>query len=122
MSPQTRRTLQIDDPVAGDACHMAQLGSPEGASGRLRDIALHEIHSNPSQPRKRFDDASLATLADSIAERGVLQPIVVQPRPSGGFELIAGERRWRASQVAAGRRSRRSWRTPSSARSRSSWR
>lgn len=100
MSPQTRRTLRIDDPVAGDACHMAPLGSGQGASGRLRDIELDEIHPNPSQPRKRFDETSLAALADSIRERGVLQPIIVQPRPGDGFELIAGERRWRASQIA----------------------
>ena len=57
MSPQVRRALRIDDPVAGDACHVAQLGSPDGSSGRLCDIALNEIHPNPSQPRKRFDDA-----------------------------------------------------------------
>ena len=62
MSPQTRRTLRIDDPVAGDTCDMAQPGSPESASGRLRDIAPHDIHPNPSQPRKRFEDASLAAL------------------------------------------------------------
>ncbi len=100
MSPQTRRTLRIDDPVAGDACHMAQLDRAERADARLRDIALQDIHPNPCQPRKRFDDASLAALADSIRERGVLQPIIVQVRPEGGFELIAGERRWRASKLA----------------------
>jgi len=100
MSPQTRRKLRIDDPVAGDACHMAQLGSRERTDGRLRDIALQDIHPNPSQPRKRFADASLAALADSIRERGVLEPIIVQVRPEGGFELIAGERRWRASKLA----------------------
>ena len=100
MSPQARRTLRIDDPVAGDACHMARSGSPENVSGRLRDVALKDIHPNPAQPRKHFDDTSLAALADSIRERGVLQPIIVQPRPAGGYELIAGERRWRASQLA----------------------
>jgi ParB family chromosome partitioning protein len=100
MSPQTRRTLRIDDPVAGDACHTARPGSPETASGRLRDVALQDIRPNPAQPRKHFDDESLAALVDSIRERGVLQPIIVQPRSAGGYELIAGERRWRASQVA----------------------
>jgi ParB family chromosome partitioning protein len=100
MTPHTRRTLRIDDPVAGDACHMARTGSPESASRRLRDIALQAIHPNPAQPRKRFDDESLAALADSIRERGLLQPIIVQPRPAGGYELIAGERRWRASKIA----------------------
>jgi ParB family transcriptional regulator, chromosome partitioning protein len=100
MSPQARRSLPIDDPVAGDACHMAQLRSPDASSGRLRDIALDEIHPNLSQPRKRFDRSSLAALADSITERGVLQPIIVQPRTAGGYELVAGERRWRASRIA----------------------
>lgn len=100
MSPQTRRTLRIDDPVAGDACHMARPGSAENVSGRLRDIALQDIHPNPAQPRKHFDDESLAALAESIRERGVLQPIIVQPRSAGGYELIAGERRWRASKIA----------------------
>jgi ParB family chromosome partitioning protein len=100
MSPQTRRALRIDDPVAGsNPCHVAQLSSGESPSGRLHDIALHDIHANPSQPRRHFDDRSLAALADSIRERGVLQPIIVQPRPDGGYELIAGERCWRASQI-----------------------
>jgi ParB/RepB/Spo0J family partition protein len=101
MSPQQRRALRIDDPVAGsDLCHVAPLSSGESPSGRLHDIAIQDIHANPSQPRKHFDDGSLAALADSIRERGVLQPIIVQPRPDGGYELIAGERRWRASQIA----------------------
>jgi ParB family transcriptional regulator, chromosome partitioning protein len=100
MSPQTRRTLRIDDPVAGDACHMARPGLPESLSGRLRDIAIQDVYPNPAQPRKHFDDESLAALADSIRERGVIQPIIVQPRPGRGFELIAGERRWRASKIA----------------------
>jgi ParB family transcriptional regulator, chromosome partitioning protein len=100
MSPQARRALRIDDPVAGEVCHVAQLGSPDGASGWLRDIPLDEVHPNPRQPRKRFDEASLASLADSIRERGVLQPIIVQSQPEGGYQLIAGERRWRASQTA----------------------
>jgi ParB family chromosome partitioning protein len=79
---------------------MAQVGLPDGANGRLVDISLDQTHPNPSQPRKQFDETSLAALADSIHERGVLQPIIVQPRPAGGFELIAGERRWRASRIA----------------------
>ncbi|MGH2868289.1 MAG: ParB/RepB/Spo0J family partition protein, partial [Solirubrobacteraceae bacterium] len=61
---------------------------------------LDEIHPNAEQPRKRFDEASLNALADSIRERGVLQPIIVQPRNPRGYQLIAGERRWRASRIA----------------------
>lgn len=92
-----KRALRIDDPVAGaDLCHTAQ----PSANGRLRDIDLDDIHPNPAQPRKHFDDASLAGLADSIRERGVLQPIIVQPSTGRGYELIAGERRWRASRIA----------------------
>jgi ParB family chromosome partitioning protein len=101
MSPQARQALRIDDPVAGsDPCHVAHGRWEQSANGRLRDIAVDDVHPNPSQPRKRFDDVSLAALADSIRERGVLQPIIVQPRPAGGYELIAGERRWRASRIA----------------------
>jgi len=101
MSPSTRRSLTIDDPVAGvAACHVARPAADSGTDGRLREIALEEIHPNADQPRKRFDKASLNALADSIRERGVLQPILVHPRLGGGYELIAGERRWRASQLA----------------------
>jgi len=70
------------------------------SAGRLREIALDEIHPNAEQPRKRFDEASLNALADSIRDRGVLQPIIVQPRDRGGYQVIAGERRWRASKIA----------------------
>ncbi len=91
MSPQTRRALRINDPVAdGDACHVAQVASQNEQSGRLRDVAVQDIHANPSQPRKHFDDTSLTALADSIRERAVLQPIIIQPRPAGAYELVAG--------------------------------
>jgi ParB family chromosome partitioning protein len=66
----------------------------------LRRLPVAKIHPNPGQPRKRFNDASLASLADSIRDRGVLQPIIVRPRSAGGYELVAGERRWRAAQLA----------------------
>jgi ParB family transcriptional regulator, chromosome partitioning protein len=65
----------------------------------LQDIPLSSIRPNPQQPREHFDEESLAALAESIREVGVLQPVLV--RPGGdGFELIAGERRWRAAQMA----------------------
>ena len=54
---------------------------------------------NPAQPRKRFDESALAALADSIRERGVLQPVIVRP-VDDGYELVAGERRWRAAEIA----------------------
>jgi ParB family chromosome partitioning protein len=72
------------------------------ASGdELRDLKVAEVHPNPNQPRKRFDDDALQALADSLGERGVLQPVLVRPSPAGtGFELVAGERRWRAARLA----------------------
>lgn len=61
---------------------------------------IEELFPNRKQPRRHFDDEALAELAASIAEHGVLEPILVRPRSKGGFEIIAGERRWRASQKA----------------------
>ena len=66
----------------------------------LLEIPVDEIHANPRQPRKRFDHESTAGLADSIRAQGVITPLLVRPRPAGGFELIAGERRWRAAREA----------------------
>jgi ParB family chromosome partitioning protein len=66
----------------------------------LREVAVELIRPNPSQPRKRFDEAGLTALAESLAERGVLQPVLVRPRPGGSYELVAGERRWRAARLA----------------------
>jgi len=58
------------------------------------------IHPNPRQPRRRFDGEATSGLADSIRAQGVVQPVLVRPRPAGGYELIAGERRWRAAREA----------------------
>jgi ParB family chromosome partitioning protein len=66
----------------------------------LAQIPVDEIHANPRQPRKRFDHESTAGLADSIRAQGVITPLLVRPRPAGGYELIAGERRWRAAREA----------------------
>jgi ParB family transcriptional regulator, chromosome partitioning protein len=66
----------------------------------LRELPLDLISPNPRQPRADIDEAALAALADSLRERGVLQPVLVRPVPGGTYELIAGERRWRAAQLA----------------------
>lgn len=63
-------------------------------------LRLFDIEPNRSQPRKQFDDASLTELADSIREHGLIQPIVVRPGKNGMYEIVAGERRWRASRLA----------------------
>ncbi len=70
------------------------------ARGGVRIIDVERITPNPEQPRIAFDEASLAELAASITEHGVLQPILVRPLDGGEFQLIAGERRWRASKAA----------------------
>lgn len=63
-------------------------------------VKLLDIEPNREQPRKQFDEEALAELSDSIAQHGVLQPLLVRPMPDGGYQLVAGERRWRASRMA----------------------
>lgn len=67
---------------------------------RPTQIRLNEIEPNRKQPRKDFDDEALQQLAESIREHGLIQPLVVRPLAGGGYQLIAGERRWRASRMA----------------------
>ena len=84
---------------------IVSLLTPEGARTRskgVRNIALDRIDSNPDQPRLTFDESSLEELAASVREHGVLQPILVRPVPGrpDRFQIIGGERRWRAAQAA----------------------
>lgn len=84
---------------------LEEMGSPatagvEAASGQPGALPLGLIDPCVSQPRRHFDEAALAELADSIRIKGVLQPIMVRPAGSGRYEIVAGERRWRASQMA----------------------
>lgn len=70
------------------------------AQTELRSLPVELIAPNPRQPRKHFDQESLAALASSLQASGVIQPILVRPRAGGTYELVAGERRWRAAQLA----------------------
>lgn len=63
-------------------------------------LKISDIEPNRSQPRHDFDEEALRELADSIAQHGILQPLLVRPIPGGGYQLVAGERRWRASRMA----------------------
>jgi ParB family chromosome partitioning protein len=74
--------------------------SHEVAEPTYRDVPIELIRPSAGQPRKSFDDEALARLAESVAETGVVQPLVVQPLSDGRYELIAGERRWRAARQA----------------------
>jgi ParB family chromosome partitioning protein len=71
-----------------------------GGAPELADVPVEQIHPNPRQPRRRFEPHAGAGLADSVKSQGLLQPVVLRPRPEGGWELIAGERRWRAARDA----------------------
>jgi ParB family transcriptional regulator, chromosome partitioning protein len=70
------------------------------AQEQLRELPVELIVPNPNQPRRSFDEEALAALAGSLSERGVLQPVLVRPLADGRYELVAGERRWRAAQIA----------------------
>lgn len=72
----------------------------EIASTSAVKLKIMDIEPNRDQPRKIFDEDALAELADSIAKHGVIQPLLVRPMPDGSYQLIAGERRWRASRMA----------------------
>ena len=69
-------------------------------AGELRELPVSLIKPNPSQPRTKFDPDALAALVASIEASGVVQPLLVRPLPDGSYELVAGERRWRAAQQA----------------------
>lgn len=73
---------------------------PENTENALIDIPVSDVRPNLRQPRLRIDEERLKELADSIQENGLVQPVVVREIPGGGYELIAGERRWRACQMA----------------------
>jgi ParB family chromosome partitioning protein len=75
------------------------VGGQAGAA-ELLHLPVDSIHPNPRQPRRRFEPEATSGLAASLRLQGVLQPIVVRPRSAGGYELVAGERRWRAAREA----------------------
>ena len=68
--------------------------------GSAVEVRLSEIEPNRNQPRKDFDEGALSDLAESIEKHGLIQPILVRPMPAGGYQIIAGERRWRACRIA----------------------
>ena len=63
-------------------------------------LKISDIEPNRQQPRKEFNEEALTELADSISKHGILQPLLVRPLPDGGYQLVAGERRWRACRMA----------------------
>ena len=76
------------------------VGGLEAAGPELLELPVDAIHPNPRQPRKRFDGEAGSGLAESIRAQGVISPLLVRPRTAGGYEIVAGERRWRAAREA----------------------
>lgn len=85
----------VEAPASPDLRSSSGLSEPNG----LRELPVEQIVPNARQPRTDFDDAALTSLADSIRQAGIMQPILVRPQ-GGRFELVAGERRWRAAKLA----------------------
>ncbi|MDO8353802.1 MAG: ParB/RepB/Spo0J family partition protein [Aestuariivirga sp.] len=97
MQAQKRRLGRGLAALIGD--DVIEAASPEESRG-LRHLPIELLHSNPNNPRKQFKEEELEDLSKSIREKGLLQPIVVRQRGDGEYEIVAGERRWRASQRA----------------------
>jgi ParB family transcriptional regulator, chromosome partitioning protein len=92
----------VAEPTRGMGRGLAALLAPTDGerAPELREIPVELVAPNPAQPRRHFDEAGLVALADSLRERGILQPVLLRPLPGGRYELIAGERRWRAAHLA----------------------
>ncbi len=92
---ETRREEPLaKKPVSGVSAQASEV------SDGLATLAISAIKPHPDQPRRNFDEAALDELAASIAQRGVIQPVIVRPKGTGQYQLVAGERRWRAAQRA----------------------
>lgn len=90
----------LGDALRGDvAPQPASFSTAAPAAGGVATIAVADIHPNPDQPRRHFSEEKLAELAESIGRHGIIQPIVVRPHGKG-YQIVAGERRWRAAQRA----------------------
>jgi ParB family transcriptional regulator, chromosome partitioning protein len=76
------------------------VGGPAAGGPELLELPVDAVHPNPRQPRRRFDGEAGTGLAESVRRQGVIQPLLVRPRQAGGYELVAGERRWRAAREA----------------------
>ena len=76
------------------------LGDIGAENEQVTSLPLQKVEPNPTQPRKIFDDEELQVLADSISQHGIIQPITVRPGKNGYYQIIAGERRWRAARLA----------------------
>lgn len=91
--------VRREEPVVAESQKQDVEKAPTAETG-LAVLSIATITPHPNQPRRHFDDAALEELAASIAQRGVIQPVIVRPMGEGRYQLVAGERRWRAAQRA----------------------
>ena len=98
----TRKVLGrgLEALISGDTASVATEGLPQGTQGGVAQLSVDAIAPNPFQPRTRFEESTLRELADSIKASGVIQPLLVRRTGPGEYQLVAGERRLRASQLA----------------------
>ena len=101
---ETKREEPLVQAGAGSSASGVAAQNPADASetgdSPLKSLPIASIQPLPGNPRKHFDEGALEELAASIASRGVIQPIIVRPKGKGRYQLVAGERRWRAAQKA----------------------
>jgi ParB family chromosome partitioning protein len=96
--PQTPVSVELPGPSAGTGIAQSPAAEPPGV--RVLEVPLDKLSANPHQPRRSFDEGSLQSLADSLKATGLIQPVVARGTDDGSYELIAGERRWRAAKLA----------------------
>ncbi len=92
--------MKREEPLVRTESESGGTATASDPSSPLKSLAISSIEPLPGNPRKHFDEAALEELAASIATRGVIQPIIVRPKGDGKYQLVAGERRWRAAQKA----------------------
>lgn len=92
----------LADAMVDEAPRPATATAPAPAPRTANTVPIERIHPNPNQPRRDFDEKDLQDLAASIREKGVIQPLILRPHPTdaGEYQIVAGERRWRAAQLA----------------------
>lgn len=99
-APKRRLGRGLAALIGDDATEAMETGPATVETRGLKTVPIEHIHPNPHNPRRHFAAAELEDLANSIREKGLLQPLMVRPRSDGDFEIVAGERRWRAAQIA----------------------
>jgi ParB family chromosome partitioning protein len=98
---EARREEPLVSPMRDVGATDPHTGAALAAAGHaLANLPVAAIEPHPDQPRRQFDEQALGELAASISQRGVIQPVIVRPLPEGRYQLVAGERRWRAAQRA----------------------